>query len=702
MAAPPVTPPTAPYTSPAPAPAPFASASLYVGELHPDVTEALLFDLFKQVGPVASIRVCRDAITRRSLGYAYINFHSVGDADRALDTLNYAPIAGKPCRIMWSHRDPAKRKSGLGNVFIKNLDKSIDHQNVYDTFSDFGNILSCKVELDEAGESRGYGYVHYETEEEADSAIAKVNGMILAGRVVSVSKFKPKKEREREIQSNFTNVFVKNLPNEFNDQQLRELFANYGEIQSCVLGTDAVKPIRVKKQPIEQSENAPEEPKDAAAQESEEKPSEEESADKSGENSEENQGEEKVSSEGQGGNEEEQNVEFRTFGFINFGNSGDARRAVDEMNGHEVQGVKIFVGRAQKKAERQQELKQLWEQRKLENLQKYQGVNLYVKNLDDSVTKETLRKEFAHCGDITSTTVMRDDKENSRGFGFVCFSSPEEATKAVTEMNGTMLNGKPIYVALAQRKDVRKAQLEQQHAQRAQSGIRMQPNMGGMYPNAPMFYGGVGVPGVGQRVMYQPNMVARQRWQGGPQVAGRQQYGQPQVMPGGYPQVMVPNGGRGGRGGAAGGRGGRGGANPKAGAGARNQGPIPGQGGVHQSGGRGAPKGYPQTRNQPFQPPNAAGVQSLTSLPSVQDLAANPEEAKDMLGERLYLSIYKTHPVQAGKVTGMILEYMDVPELINLLEDEQVLQSKVGEALNVLKSSETELEKEGEETVAEE
>src|SRR5690625_4534415 len=101
------------------------------------------------------------------------------------------------------------------------------------------------------------------------------------------------------------------------------------------------------------------------------------------------------------------------------------------MNGNtEVFGKEIYVGRAQKKRERLQEMKNQYEQRKQENMQKYQGVNLYIKNLDDTITEDTLRKEFAHCGNITSTKIMRDERNNSRGFGFVCFGSPEEATKA--------------------------------------------------------------------------------------------------------------------------------------------------------------------------------------------------------------------------------------------------------------------------------
>lgn len=268
-----------------------------------------------------------------------LNFRA---AERALDTMNFDLIKGRPIRIMWSQRDPSLRKSGVGNVFIKNLDKSIDNKAMYDTFSAFGNILSCKVAQDENGASKGYGFVHFETEEAANKSIEKVNGMLLNGKKVYVGRFIPRKEREKELGEKaklFTNVYVKNFGEDFTDEDLRKMFEKFGRITSY-----------------------------------------------------------KVMSKDDG--------KSKGFGFVAFENPEAAEAAVMELNGKEiVEGKTLYVGRAQKKAERQQELKRRFEQLKIERMNRYQGVNLYVKNLDDTIDDERLRKEFSPFGTITSAKV---------------------------------------------------------------------------------------------------------------------------------------------------------------------------------------------------------------------------------------------------------------------------------------------------------
>jgi polyadenylate-binding protein len=68
-------------------------------------------------------------------------------AERAIATLNYENVKGRPARIMFSNRDPSLRRNGVGNIFIKKLHPSVDSKTLHDTFIQFGKILSCKVDI---------------------------------------------------------------------------------------------------------------------------------------------------------------------------------------------------------------------------------------------------------------------------------------------------------------------------------------------------------------------------------------------------------------------------------------------------------------------------------------------------------------------------------------------------------------------------
>ncbi|KAH6927718.1 hypothetical protein HPB50_007576 [Hyalomma asiaticum] len=96
----------------------------------------------------------------------------------------------------------------------KNGDFTMRTTHVYDTFSAFGNILSCRVATDEEASSKGYSFVHFETEEAANKAISKLNGMLLNNNKVYVGMFIPRKEREKMLGDKarcFTNVYIKNF-----------------------------------------------------------------------------------------------------------------------------------------------------------------------------------------------------------------------------------------------------------------------------------------------------------------------------------------------------------------------------------------------------------------------------------------------------------------------------------------------------------
>ncbi|KAG7599186.1 RNA-binding domain superfamily [Arabidopsis suecica] len=373
----------------------FEKLTLYVGDLDSNVDDSELYTTFNEIThDVSSVKICRDRNTGSSLGYGYVNFNHSSQAKTAMEMLNFYKLKGKPMRIMFSERDPSKRRSGRGNVFVKNLDESIDNKQLSDMFSAFGKVLSCKVVRDASGVSKGYGFVQFYSELSVNIACNVRNGTLIRNQHIHVSPFVSR--RQWDESRVFTNVYVKNLAETTTDADLKRLFGEFGEITSAVVMKD-----------------------------------------------------------GEG--------KSRRFGFVNFEKAEAAVTAIEKMNGIVVDEKELHVGRAQRKKNRIQDLKDKFKLEKIgRDVRTREGMNLYVKNLDYSVDNTKLQELFSEFGTIISCKVMVHSNRISKGVGFVEFSTSEEASKAMLKMNGKVVGNKPIYVSLAQCKEEHKLHLQTQ------------------------------------------------------------------------------------------------------------------------------------------------------------------------------------------------------------------------------------------------
>jgi len=230
-----------------------------------------------------------------------------------------------------------------------------------------------------------------------------------------------------------------------------------------------------------------------------------------------------------------------------------------------------------------------------------------------------------------------------------------------------------LYVAMAQRKDVRRQQLEAQYAARVKVGV------GGPMAGQPSMYPGQPGPGA-QPMGYYPGVPPQRPFY--PPHLMRQWPGQGMMGPINY-QLMALNprgGASGARGGAAAARGGARGGGP-GGRGGKQPQQLNGSPAIDQRQyGRDQRVELPQ-RNQASQGQDS---QELSERLTITRLASAPEnQRKQMIGERLFPLVKVLQPTHAAKITGMLLE-MDNGELLHLLESGAALKDKVDEALQVL------------------
>jgi splicing factor 3B subunit 4 len=144
--------------------------------------------LFVQAGPVVNVYVPKDRVTNLHQGYGFVEFRSEEDADYAIKVLNMIKLYGKPIRVNKASQDKKSLDVGA-NLFVGNLDPDVDEKLLYDTFSAFGVIVTNpKIMRDpDTGNSRGFGFISYDSFEASDAAIEAMNGQYLCNRQITVS-----------------------------------------------------------------------------------------------------------------------------------------------------------------------------------------------------------------------------------------------------------------------------------------------------------------------------------------------------------------------------------------------------------------------------------------------------------------------------------------------------------------------------------
>ena len=168
-------------------------STLYVGNLDERCTDALVWELMLQAGPIVNVHLPKDRVTQTHQGYGFVEFASEDDADYASKIMNQIRLYGKPIRVNKASAD--KRGIGAGaegasvgaELYVGGLDAMVDEKILYETFSRFGPLIAApKVSRDDANLSKNYGFISYASFDSSDDAITNMNGQYLMNREITV------------------------------------------------------------------------------------------------------------------------------------------------------------------------------------------------------------------------------------------------------------------------------------------------------------------------------------------------------------------------------------------------------------------------------------------------------------------------------------------------------------------------------------
>lgn len=143
--------------------------SLYISNIDPQTSKALIYELLIQVGKPKSLYYPRNRVTGEHLGYCFAEYQTADECTYTMRILNFVKLYNKPLYISRARNDTFIAKICVKNIFL------FDEQMLYDTFRVFGEC-ECRIVRDESGRNRGYGFVEYKRFCDSDKAIEEMNG----------------------------------------------------------------------------------------------------------------------------------------------------------------------------------------------------------------------------------------------------------------------------------------------------------------------------------------------------------------------------------------------------------------------------------------------------------------------------------------------------------------------------------------------
>ena len=136
---------------------------------------------------------------------------------------------GKPIRICKYQAKGQIRQTNIKqSLLVKNIDSQMTQKEFYEKFLEYGDIVSGKIEYDENGISKGFGYIYYYTEESAENAKKYLNGKFFYGKALDIVNLIPGKKNK----SNAITLFVLNIPRNIAEKDLSNIFERFGPVSN--------------------------------------------------------------------------------------------------------------------------------------------------------------------------------------------------------------------------------------------------------------------------------------------------------------------------------------------------------------------------------------------------------------------------------------------------------------------------------------